>query len=59
MLDVPYPVRVGVICDVITRAREVGSYQAADWLESHLRYLEIQENERSDERVSGKDDDSP
>lgn len=58
MSDISYSIRIDVIRDVVTRAREVGSYQAVEWLEHHMKYLETQNNERSIRHISGKDDNS-
>lgn len=50
MPELSYAIRVAVIKDVIAHARKVGSYHTYDWLETHLKLLETQENERIRER---------
>lgn len=50
MPELSYAIRVAVINDVIKHARSVGAYHTYDWLETHLKLLETQENERIRER---------
>jgi hypothetical protein len=47
MPDITYVMRINVLIDAVERTHEVGAYQAREWLESYLTYLEIQENERN------------
>ena len=50
MPELKYAIRVAVIKDVIAHAKTVGAYHTYDWLETHLKLLETQENERIRER---------
>ena len=59
MPEITYAIRAAVLRDAIARAKEVGAYQAYEWLEHHLIYLETQNNGRP---TTGNDDsgsDSP
>jgi hypothetical protein len=47
MPDITYATRISVLRDAMLRTHEVGAYQAREWLESYLTYLEIKENEDS------------
>lgn len=53
MPEISYALRIAVINDVIKHARSVGAYHTYEWLESHLRFLETQNNERSGNEDSG------
>lgn len=55
MPEISYALRVAVINDVVKRAREVGAYQAYEWLESHLKYLEAENNGRISDETSDSD----
>lgn len=48
MPEITYPIRINVLRDAIARTHKVGAYQAREWLESYMTFLEIQENDRSD-----------
>ncbi len=60
MPEITYALRIAVLRDTINRTHEVGAYQAREWLESYLTYLETIENERDSNTgsLSGQDDGS-
>lgn len=41
-------IRMLVIKDILKHAKSVGAYQAYEWIESHLRYLEAKAGAQED-----------
>lgn len=58
MPEISYAMRINVLQDTLARAKKVGAYQAIQWLESYIVFLERKENESVRARIGRSESNS-